>query len=80
MGTLELKNKIHSLVDTINDDEMLQAILTLLDRSNTNDWWDELSAEEKASIENGLKDIDEGNVNSHEHVMNKMKAKHPHLY
>jgi len=32
------------------------------------DWWNELSKEEKESIERGLKDIEEGRIHSHESV------------
>lgn len=61
MSTIELKNRIHSLVDTINDSEMLQAILTLLNRSDsTGDWWDDLSDEQKASVERGLEQANRG--------------------
>lgn len=80
MSTIELKNRIHSLVETINDDDMLQAILTLLNRSDKVDWWDELTPEQQESIDKGLKDIEEGRVHSHEDVMNRMKAKYPQLY
>ena len=41
MSTIELKNKAHSLIDAINDSATLQAIITLLNKSETveNDWW-----------------------------------------
>ena len=32
------------------------------------DWWNELSKEEKESIERGLKDFEEGRIHSHESV------------
>lgn len=32
------------------------------------DWWDELSNAEKASIEQGLKDVEEGKTTPHEEV------------
>ena len=35
---------------------------------NSEDWWNELSKEEKESIERGLKDIKEGRIHSHESV------------
>lgn len=33
------------------------------------DWWEELSDEQKAAIEEGIKDADEGRVVSYEHFM-----------
>ncbi|WP_396177831.1 hypothetical protein [Flavobacterium sp.] len=35
------------------------------------DWWQELSDEQKAAIEEGIKDADEGRVVSHEYFMKK---------
>ena len=35
------------------------------------DWWDELTDEQKADIEEGIKDADEGRVVSYEFVMKK---------
>jgi predicted transcriptional regulator len=35
---------------------------------DSEDWWNELSKEEKESIERGLKDIEEGRIHSHESV------------
>ena len=35
------------------------------------DWWDQISEEEKAEIEEGLAEADRGEVFSHEEVMSK---------
>lgn len=37
------------------------------------DWWDELSDDEKADIEEGLDEADKGEVFSHEEVMAKYR-------
>jgi hypothetical protein len=42
-------------------DEMLR-----LKNSQSKDWWDEISEEEKAAIEAGLADVEAGNLISHE--------------
>nr|NQU91064.1 hypothetical protein [Bacteroidota bacterium] len=49
--------------DTIN-------YLKLIKDTNmvNSDWWDDLSADQKAGIERGLRDIDEGRTTSHEIV------------
>jgi hypothetical protein len=44
-------------------------------KSTESDWWDELSDEEKASIERGIEDADCGRVHSHKDVM-KVFAKY----
>ena len=38
---------------------------------STSDWWDDLSVVEKAGIERGLKDVDEGRVIAHDEVLKK---------
>ena len=35
------------------------------------DWWEDLSEEQKADIEEGIKDADEGKVVSYEYFMKK---------
>ena len=39
------------------------------------DWYNELSKEQKRSIQKGLDDLDNGKIISHEEVMLKVKAK-----
>jgi len=36
-----------------------------------NDWWDDLTEEQKQGIQRGLKDIEEGRVVTHEEVKKK---------
>ena len=63
MSTIELKTNLHRLIDQINDDVILQAHLTLLSREisqPTNDFWDELSPVQQASIDRGLADLAAG--------------------
>jgi len=40
------------------------------------DWWDEISDEEKADIEDGLAQADRGEVFSHEEVMAKYRRRY----
>lgn len=77
MSTTELKSTLLTLIDSINDSKTLNAIYTLLSKNKTekSDWWDELTQEQKAGIESGLKDIKAGRVNSHEDVMKRVKSK-----
>ena len=51
----------------LNDSSIIEKLRIIKnDYIKTIDWWDELSREEIASIERGLKDIEEGRVHSHE--------------
>ena len=37
--------------------------------SNKEDWWDQLTDAQKESIQQGIKDIEEGRVQTHAYVM-----------
>ena len=47
-----------------------------LKRSKEVDWWDEISEEEKAEIEEGIAQADRGEVTPHQEVMSKYKKWH----
>ena len=56
----------------LNDNSLLDYLNSLKDsEKSTTDWWEELSSEQKNSINRGIKDIDEGRIHSHESVMKK---------
>lgn len=78
MSTAELKSNLYKLIDAIEDSRTLKAIYTLLSKKETTevDWWDELSDEQKADIEEGLKDIEEGCTIPHEEVMQEIRTRY----
>jgi predicted transcriptional regulator len=41
--------------------------------SSKKDWWDEISAEEKSEIKEGLAEADRGQLIPHQKVMNRYK-------
>jgi len=51
----------------INDFSIIDKIKSIK-ADYSNDWWDQISEEEKESIQQGLLDIEEGNVKTHEEV------------
>jgi predicted transcriptional regulator len=55
------------------DVKTVKMIHALLEAEQESDWWDDLAPPEKASIERGLKEVEEGKVVSHETVMKKYK-------
>jgi predicted transcriptional regulator len=75
MNVIELRSDLHSMIDKITDSNILNAVKTLLsERTDTQtDWWDIISDEERAEIEQGLAEADRGEVISHEEVMAKYK-------
>lgn len=69
MMNLDKEKKI--LIDWINklnDEYIIERIKMLKDNLKETDWWEEISDEEKASIERGLEDVQQGRISSHEKV------------
>lgn len=56
----------------LNNTTTLKRFITLK-KEQEKDWWDQLSKEEKAEIEEGLAQADRGQVVSHKEVMAKYK-------
>jgi len=59
-----IKIELIQWLTTLEDSSILQKILELR-KDQTKDWWDEISDEEKASIEKGMNDANNGNVKPH---------------
>jgi len=78
MSTAELKYNLVKLIESINDSKTLQAVYTLLSnkKEGSADFWDELSAEQKAAIEESISELDRGEGIPHEQVMKEIKAKY----
>ena len=67
---VSIENKKIELIQwlsTLEDQSLIDKLLKLRDAENT-DWWQELSAKEKASIEKGIKEAEEGKLKPHSEV------------
>ena len=64
---LNIQNEKIELIQwlTMLDDESTIQKLIELRKSQTKDWWAEISIEERVSIEKGIKDANAGNLKSH---------------
>lgn len=51
-------------LSTLTDASVIEKLLKLR-KEEQNDWWDEISEAEKASIDKGLKDAEEGKLKPH---------------
>jgi predicted transcriptional regulator len=73
MSTLQLKSELHILIDHLEDNDVLNAVKTLLGRSvdNNTDFWDELSESDKAEIKQGIEDIQEGRTYTYQEIFTK---------
>ena len=64
---LSLENKKIELIQwlsTLNDKSLIDKLMKLREKEKT-DWWNEISADEKKSIEKGIQDADNGKLTSH---------------
>ena len=59
-----IKIELIQWLTTLEDSSLIQKILDLR-KSQTKDWWSEISEAEKISIEKGISDADNGKLNSH---------------
>lgn len=65
MSPLDLKNIVKEKIDLLEDVELLQDILSIISNEDNSDII-ELTKDQEAAVENGLKDIKNGNVMSNE--------------
>ena len=75
MDVIELRLDLHNMIDKISDSNILNAVKILLSEKTAGhvDWWDTISEEERAEIEQGLAEADRGELIPHEEVMAKYK-------
>ncbi|NOR74902.1 MAG: hypothetical protein GQ525_07065 [Draconibacterium sp.] len=76
MNILAKKIELVQLILHINKPSLLNKISQLLILEKEEDWWDELPADLRESIEIGLEQAESGNLIPHESVMNEINAKY----
>ena len=68
----DLKQKLHLLVDNCNDEYLLEEAKAVLESSTTGqDWWDELSDEEKEEFLEGEEEHEKGHSVTHNRLMHQ---------
>ncbi|WKN40739.1 hypothetical protein [Tunicatimonas pelagia] len=68
------KYRIVEKIINTEDEGLLKEIDALLNLSDA-DFWDDLSASTKASIQRGLEDAQQGRTRPHQEVMNEIKTR-----
>lgn len=72
MGHDAIKLELIEWLTKLEDNETIEYLKVVKDsRSSKNDWWDDLTLEQKKGLKRGLKDIDSSRVTSHELVKKK---------
>jgi len=59
-----------------NKPSLLEKISKIFEQEGETDWWDELSDEERESIQEGLNQLERGEGIPHEKIMQEIKAKY----
>jgi predicted transcriptional regulator len=65
-----LRNEIKKQID-VADERLLRLVFGMLEADSEKDWWDELPEEVQASIDQGIKDIEEGRFITHDEFMKR---------
>jgi predicted transcriptional regulator len=69
MGHDAIKLELMHWLSKLDDDSVLNYLKVIKDSSeNQNDWWHDLSDEQKSGVSRGLNDVDNGRFHSHEDV------------
>ena len=71
MGSVAIKDirkEVKKYIDEA-DDRMVRVIHTLLEADKATDWWDDITDAERASIDRGLRQLEEGKGIPHEQVV-----------
>jgi len=69
MGHDAIKLELIEWLSKLEDGETIDYLKIVKDSNvSHNDWWHDLSYEQRAGIERGLKDIDTGKVTPHDNV------------
>ena len=68
MNIESAKRELIEWIATLKDDSIIVRIKMLKEHQHEEDWWNEITEEEKASIEKGLEDVKAGRVTPHSEV------------
>ncbi len=75
LAVSEIKNNLHRLIVETDDVSVLEKVQEYFGKlkGNQADWWESLSANELASVEKGLQQLDNGQRIPYEQVRQKAK-------
>ncbi len=77
MSAAELKRKKHDLIAWINmlsDERLIEFLDSLKTSGSTEDWWTNLSDNQRSVINSGMKDIDAGRVMTSDQFWKNLKS------
>jgi hypothetical protein len=68
MGNDAIKLELIEWLTKLDNNDTIEYLKIIKDTDSSDDWWNELSTEQRKGIERGLKDIDDGRVVPHEEI------------
>ena len=72
MGHEAIKLELIEWLTKLEDNEIIDYLKIVKDsRNDSHDWWHDLTEKQKAGIQKGLRDIDEGRTVPHDEVVKK---------
>ncbi len=72
MGHKAIKLELIEWLTKLEDNEIIDYLKIVKDsRNDSHDWWYDLTEKQKAGIQKGLRDIDEGRTVPHDEVVKK---------
>ncbi|MEM9548320.1 MAG: hypothetical protein AAGA77_20220 [Bacteroidota bacterium] len=74
MSTIESKEKLKKKIEELNEDSLLEQLLSIIELESYKSKKFRIPEEHKAGIEEGLKQIKEGKTKTHDEVMSKYKS------
>jgi predicted transcriptional regulator len=78
MTTLEIKSNLHQKIENISDSKFLEAVLEMIELNDIyakQSHWDSLSLEDKQAIQDGVDQLNKGELISDEEVRRNLKSK-----
>lgn len=67
------KEKIHELINNCHNEILLSEVKELLQSSDTNDWWNDLSSEDKNLVMESEMQYKEGNFITHDALVQQFE-------
>jgi hypothetical protein len=68
MANDAIKLELIEWLTKLDNNDTIEYLKIIKDTDSSDDWWNELSIEQRKGIDRGLKDIDDGRVVPHEEV------------
>jgi hypothetical protein len=73
MSTVELKNKLKEKIKGLNEDYLLEELLSIIDLESSENKVFKMPEEHKEGLEISLKQMDKGQTTSHQQVMKELR-------